>query len=174
MNLRDKLEHHYKAFDKSRISPDPLEFLHRFESEKDIEVAGFISSVFAYGNVKQIINTLDRIFILTNAQPFEYITNLNNNKDNKLRELKHRFYTGNDIVEFFRILNYIYRIHGSLRNYFIQFLNEDEPNLKHSINSFSSGLIKYAGKKKPVTNGIKFMFPLPSLGSACKRMNLIP
>src|SRR3990167_3905173 len=49
MNLSQKLNYHYKAFDKSQISPDPLQFLHLYEEEGDIEVMGFIASVFAYG-----------------------------------------------------------------------------------------------------------------------------
>lgn len=172
MNLKEKLERHYLAFDKNRISPDPLEFLHRFESEPDIEAAGLISAVFAYGNVKQIINTLERIFVLTEGRPYNFITNLSSYDERRLMELKHRFYTGMDIVVFFRILKYIYTKYGSVRNYFIQFYDAAEPNLKNDINSFSVSLIEYAGENTKVTNGVKFMFPLPSLGSACKRMNL--
>ena len=61
-NLEQKLEYHYKAFDKTKIEPDPLQFPHLFQEEKDIEVMAFIASVFAYGNVKQIINSLNKFF----------------------------------------------------------------------------------------------------------------
>jgi uncharacterized protein (TIGR02757 family) len=172
MNLKEKLEYHYLAFDKTRISPDPLEFLHRFENEQDIEAAGFISAVFAYGNVKQIINTLERIFVITEGKPFRFISDLSPKDAIKLKELKHRFYKGNDIAVFFSILNNIYAEHGSLRKFFIQFYNDKEPNLKNAINSFSYNMVEYASEKTDITNGLKFMFPLPSLGSACKRMNL--
>jgi len=172
MDMKEKLEHHYKAFDKTRISPDPLEFLHRYKSEQDIEATGFISSVFAYGNVKQIMNTLDRIFVLTDGQPYKFITTLSLKNEKSLRDLKHRFYTGDDIVVFFRVLKNIYTEYGSLRNLFIQFYNDKEPNLKNAINSFSFNMIEHTGKETEVSNGIKFMFPLPSLGSACKRINL--
>ena len=60
--LKQKLEYHYKAFDKTKLEPDPLQFPHLFKDEKDIEVMAFIASVFAYGNVKQIINSLKQIF----------------------------------------------------------------------------------------------------------------
>ncbi len=45
MNLKQKLDYHYKAFDQSQISPDPLQFLHLYKDKKDIEVMGFIASV---------------------------------------------------------------------------------------------------------------------------------
>jgi uncharacterized protein (TIGR02757 family) len=172
MDLNQKLEYHYKSFDKSHISPDPLEFLHRFETEQDIEAAGYISAVFAYGNVKQILNTLDKIFDLTAGKPNEFIINLTPKDENRLKELKHRFYTGNDILVFFRVLKYIYTEYGSLRNFFVQFYNEGDSNLKNAINDFSFQMIEIARERNAVTRGIKFMFPLPSLGSACKRMNL--
>ncbi len=61
MNLKHKLEYHYKAFDRTKLEPDPLQFLHLFKNESDIEIVGFIASIFAYGNVKQIENTLKEI-----------------------------------------------------------------------------------------------------------------
>ena len=77
MLLEQKLEYHYKAFDKTKLEPDPLQFPHKFTCEKDIEAMAFIASVFAYGNVKQIINTLNRIVNLMNNKPYEFIINFN-------------------------------------------------------------------------------------------------
>lgn len=45
--LKQKLDHHYKAFDNSQLIPDPLQFPHLFSDEKDIEVMVFIGSVFS-------------------------------------------------------------------------------------------------------------------------------
>jgi uncharacterized protein (TIGR02757 family) len=115
---------------------------------------------------------LDKIFDLTAGKPNEFIINLTPKDENRLKELKHRFYTGNDILVFFRVLKYIYTEYGSLRNFFVQFYNEGDSNLKNAINDFSFQMIEIARERNAVTRGIKFMFPLPSLGSACKRMNL--
>ncbi|MBK7497515.1 MAG: hypothetical protein IPI19_00015 [Ignavibacteriales bacterium] len=43
MNLKQNLENHYKAFDRTKLEPDPLQFLHMFKDERDIEVVGLIS-----------------------------------------------------------------------------------------------------------------------------------
>ena len=77
MNLKQKLDYHYKLFDKTQISPDPLQFLHLFSKEEDIELVGFIASIFAYGNVKQIINILDKILLISNSKPYEFVINFN-------------------------------------------------------------------------------------------------
>ena len=61
--LREKLEYHYKAFDRTKLEPDPLQFPHLFKNEKDIEVMAFIAAGFAYGNVKQIKNSLQKFLL---------------------------------------------------------------------------------------------------------------
>ena len=82
-NLKRKLEYHYKKFDASQIYPDPLIFPHRFAKESDIEISAFISSIFAYGNVTQILNSLERVHTLFGESPTEYFANFNP-KDHKV------------------------------------------------------------------------------------------
>jgi uncharacterized protein (TIGR02757 family) len=173
MTLKEKLDYHYKAFDKSRLSPDPLEFLHLFTDEKDIEAMGFIASVFAYGNVTQIIKVLSSIIVCSKNKPYSFLLNFNKRKLERLPVLKHRFYTENDVITFFLLLQRIYSEYHSVKNLFLQGYNLEEKNLKGAVSEFSRNclsIIKEMGEKR--SNGLKFMFPLPELGSACKRMNL--
>jgi uncharacterized protein (TIGR02757 family) len=173
MTLKQKLDYHYKAFDKSRISPDPLQFLHLFSEENEIEAMGFIASVFAYGNVMQILKVLSSIIVLAKNKPYSFILNFNKKDSAKLSGLKHRFYTGKDINTFFLLLKKIYSDYDSIKNLFLKGYNPEEKNLKSAVSVFSGsclGIIKEMGEVK--SNGLKFMFSLPELGSACKRMNL--
>ncbi len=175
MSLKQKLDYHYKTFDKSKISPDPLQFLHLFDDEKDIEAIGFIASVFAYGNVNQIIKTIDKILVAAENKPYDFIINFDRgNSAAKLTGIKHRFYSEDDIVSFFAALNSTYKQYDLLKNLFLKYYNPEEKNLKETINKFSSRLIKEVviHKSGIASHGVKFMFPLPSIGSACKRMNL--
>ena len=172
MKLKEKLEIHYKAFDKSQISPDPLEILHVFKSDLNKEALGLISSIFAYGNIKQIIKSQERILMATGYNPYNFILNLNHNDENKLKLIAHRFYTGDDTIWLFRVLSNIYKEYGSIKNYFLRFYNVNEKNLKNTIEGFSRSLIDNPGGKNALTHGMRFMFPFPSSGSACKRMNL--
>ncbi|MDR3611900.1 MAG: TIGR02757 family protein [Ignavibacteriaceae bacterium] len=172
MKLKEKLETHYRAFDKSQISPDPLELLHLFKNDLDIEAMGLISSIFAYGNIKQIIKSQQNIIEATGKNPYEFIINFNHNDEKRIRLISHRFYTGHDTVWLFKSLNAMYKEHGSLRNYFLRFSNERDKNIKNAIEGFSQSFIDYFESKRALTRGLRFMFPLPSVGSACKRMNL--
>ena len=176
MNLKQKLDYHYAAFDKSQISPDPLQFLHLFSIEHDIEAIGIIASVFAYGNVRQIINTLNKILTAAGNKPYEFIKNFHKkNLAYKLKDIKHRFYTEKDIALFFSLLNELYEEFGSLKNVFMSFYSPLDENIKNSMSGFSNEFIIRAEDKSlkhKVSQGVKFMFTRPEQGSACKRMNL--
>ena len=175
MNLAQKLNYHYKAFDKSKISPDPLQFLHYYKNDLDIEAMGFIASIFAYGNVKQINNSLNRIKSVTEDKPYNFIINFSTYNRKDFKSFVHRFYTEDDIVSLFLALNSVYKNHISLKNLFLSYYKPSELNLKNSISKFLSHFIttiKKQTRQKEISRGIKFMFPLPEKGSACKRMNL--
>ena len=173
MNLKQKLNYHYQKFDKTQLQPDPLQFPHLFKDEKDIEVMAFIASIFAYGNVKQIINTLNKFLIISDNEPFQFIQNFDHNKLKSEIKLSHRFYTQKDVTRFFHLLNQVYKDYGSIRNLFLSGYREDDNNIKNVITNFSNYFLQKA--KKVFGNpsrGLIFMFPLPEKGSACKRMNL--
>jgi len=171
--LKIKLDKHYEYFDKSQISPDPLEFPHKYSNENDIEVSAFISSLLAYGNVKQIINSLNKIHKIMGDHPHNYVLNKWTAKSiNDLGNFKHRFYSTKDIISMFAILNKIYNEYGSLKNLFLSCFYKNNSDLKSAVSDFSKKLILSAPKILCNSIGLKFMFPDPLKGSACKRMNL--
>jgi uncharacterized protein (TIGR02757 family) len=169
MNLKQKLDYHYNAFDKSTIIPDPLQFLHLFTKEEDIETAGFISSVFAYGNVMQIIRTLEKIFNAAGKNPYEYVFNFNGRQSEQIKTIKHRFYTSEDIESFFISYKKILHRAGTLREQFMEGYSPSDINIKNALNHFSKSFLDNSQKLTP---GVRFMFPMPEKGSSCKRMNL--
>ena len=44
------------------VKDDPVQFVHKFSGKNDIEIAGFIASVFAYGKREVFISKLNYIF----------------------------------------------------------------------------------------------------------------
>lgn len=171
--LKQKLEYHYKAFDKTKLEPDPLQFPHLFKDEKDIEVMAFIASVFAYGNVKQIINSLNKFLLICGNQPYQFINNFSIQKSDPQINFTHRFYSSKDVIQFFQLLKIAFDEYGSLKKLFLAGYNLEEEKLKNAITNFNKYFLTKARKEfKQLSRGIVFMFPLPEKGSACKRMNL--
>jgi uncharacterized protein (TIGR02757 family) len=110
-----------------------------------------------------------------NEKPYEYVINFSpvNHKD--FIGFVHRFYRETDIFNLFSALTITYKKFGSLRNLFVNFYNPNESNLKNIISKFSNHLINIIREltnQDKVSRGVKFMFPNPEKGSACKRMNL--
>ncbi|MBT8379745.1 MAG: TIGR02757 family protein [Ignavibacteria bacterium] len=171
MNLKQKLEYHYKSFDRSKLEPDPLQFPHMFSDKKDIEVMALIASVFAYGNVKQINSSLNKFLKIAENEPHKFIRNYKYSV--KSKSLIHRFYSENDVCKLFVFLQSAYNEYGSLENLFLAGLEENHLNLKNTITNFSNYFLSKSEKEfGEISRGIRFMFPLPEKGSACKRMNL--
>ncbi len=172
--IKNKLNYHYKAFDRNAIAPDPLEFPHLFSNKYDIEIAAFIASVFAYGNVIQIMKTLDKISSVIDENPHEFVLNYNHQKDYSLfNGIKHRFYTSEDISALFAGLNTIYNTYGSLNYLFLLYYFEKAENIKGALSFFSNNLTDIVIKaSEHDSRGVRFMFPDPLKGSACKRQNL--
>ncbi len=172
-NLKQKLEYHYKAFDKSQLMPDPLQFPHLFQDENDIEVMAFIASVFAYGNVKQIINSLNKFLLICENKPYLFITNFTPQKTLLQFSFIHRFYSSEDVIQFFQLLKIVYKEFGSLKKLFLKGYNPNDGNLKNAVTNFNQYFLDKAQKEfKTLSRGITFMFPLPEKESACKRINL--
>lgn len=172
-SIKKKLEYHYKSFNKSNIFPDPLIFPHRFHEKIDIELSAFIASIFAYGNINQIMNSLEKIHILLGKSPYKFLFNFSTEKHSAFfSEFKHRFYTGNDVKNLFIILQEVLYKHKSLKNIFLQKYSSKYENIKIPLSNFTNELNKIAIKNRLVSNGMNYMFINPQKGSACKRMNL--
>ncbi|MCK9279828.1 MAG: TIGR02757 family protein [Melioribacteraceae bacterium] len=173
IQLKRKLDYHYKEFDFSKLIPDPLQFPHRYTHIYDREISAFISSIYAYGNLKQIIIVLEKIHSIFGDSPYSYILESSSKKITKdFSVVKHRFFDGQDSVDLVLAIKNIFESYGSLKNLFLLYYFPDATTLKDSIHFFSLSLKNMFPKNSGKRRSIEFMFPDPYKGSACKRMNL--
>ncbi|WP_029165212.1 DUF2400 family protein [Aminiphilus circumscriptus] len=50
----------YETYASPRyLDPDPVLFLHRYDTPEDVEVAGLLAACFAYGKVRQIQRSVE-------------------------------------------------------------------------------------------------------------------
>lgn len=173
MSLKEKLDYHHKIFNRTKLEPDPLQFLHSFKDPKDIEIVGLIASIFAYGSVKQIENTLKKIIDVFDGKPYKFFKNFSQKDYKKLSGIKHRFYTEKDVLNLFIVVSNEVKKHGSIKKIFLSGYNISDKNVKNGIANFSNHFLNSIKQTfGKVTDGMIFMFPLPEKGGACKRMNL--
>ena len=55
------------------IDKDPVQFPRRFEKVQDIEIAGLLSAIIAWGNRKMICRDAERMLTLMDNEPYAYV-----------------------------------------------------------------------------------------------------
>lgn len=156
----DKLAATYETEDF--IKDDPIRFPNRFTTKKDIEIAGFISSLVAYGRRDIFTKKLDEIFNLAQNEPLNFIQNF---EPGMLGNFNYRFGKPEDFTQIFLILKELYSNGSSLEELFkYGYKNPVKENMFIPVTDYFYSRAKNAGQ------GFYFMIPNPNKGGAMKRM----
>jgi uncharacterized protein (TIGR02757 family) len=166
-DLRPLIESIYKRFNKrSFVSPDPLQFLYKYKNKKDREIVALIASSLAYGNVKQIIKSVEKALGKMGKSPYAYVVKSSTKKIKKdFKDFKHRFTKGHEISNLLIAIKRILKTHGSLNRRFVGFYKKTHKTLVPASRDFCDYLRKTAGD-------ICTLIPCPTKKSAFKRFNL--
>ena len=166
--FRTALDELYGVYNRpDYIHPDPLEFLHRYESKADREIAGFLASALAYGRVKQILKSVETILAAMGPSPSAFLSEDSKNRSHPLfNGFKHRFTTGEQIACLLAGLARVIRAHGSIEGCFLSGYRSSDENILPALTKFVSELDGACGRR------LAFLLPSPAQGSACKRLNL--
>lgn len=154
----DKLVQQYETEDF--IKDDPVRFPSRFKDKKDIEIAGFISSLVAYGRRDIFTKKLDQLFEIAQNEPHNFILNF---ESKVLGDFNYRFGKSEDFALIFSILKELYTKNGGLEELF-------KYGYENSENMFIPVCDYFYSRVKTETQGFKFMIPNPRNGGAMKRM----
>lgn len=178
-NLKSYLENLYQQYNHLFLSEDPLEFAHQFQNPRDQEIVGLLSSCLAYGNVKQIRASVQKVVAVLGEKPYDYVMAFDPEKQEEgLDGFAHRFTKGRDIVCLIYLLQQILARHPSLEDYFLKGYSIREKTVCSALTQFVEGLFKlrfpkdYPSKPSNTSQGIWYLLPSPASGSACKRLNL--
>jgi len=157
-----------KYENKDFIKDDPIQFIHKFKTKEDSELAGFIASLFAYGNRKMFINKLNDLFQRANYDIANYVRN---GDFRNLKGLEYRFSKDFDIIPIFEILSKLYTESNGLEDLFSYSFS---PERGEKYDHFLEKVVSYFYARAPQNAGHGFyhMLPNPQKGGAMKRMNM--
>lgn len=96
------------------IADDPIQIPHRFSKKEDIEIAGFLTSIIAWGQRKTIIRNATRLMGLMEDSPHYFLMNLEESELDRFAPFVHRTFNGADCRYFIQRLSEIYRNDGGL------------------------------------------------------------
>lgn len=157
----DELVEKYETIDF--IKDDPISIPHRFSDKKDIEIAGFISSLVAYGRRDVFIKKLNQLLEIAQNEPYNFIMNF---EPEILGDFNYRFGKPDDFAQIFNIMRNLYKKDGGLEELFnYAFQNQTDGNMFIPVTDYF-----YSRAQDNNAMGFKFMIPDARKGSAMKRM----
>ncbi|MGD0822147.1 MAG: TIGR02757 family protein [Desulfomonilia bacterium] len=162
------LEELYTTYNRPEfIHPDPLEFLEGYPDIADREIVGIIASSLAYGRVAQILKSISCILEKMGPSPRQFLEDVSRETLKALFPgFKHRFTTGEELVDFLMAIRDVIQTHGSLYQCFMMRYDPDDPDVVTCLESFVHRIKACLSTKE------NSLLPCPEKGSACKRFHL--
>ena len=133
--LKDFLDEKVELYNNPDfIESDPIQIPHLFSLKEDIEIAGFLSSIIAWGNRKMIINNSKKMMDLMGNSPYDFVMSHQDYQLARLENFVHRTFNGGDFVSFIKALQNIYKNHNGLESVFLK--NQEANSMQKSIHEF--------------------------------------
>jgi len=177
--LRRRLDRLYRHYDHRFVDPDPLQFVRVQTTGPDREVVGLLASALAYGNVLQIKRSIAGVLEVLGPRPAEAVRRIEPRAAaRQLSSFRHRFNDGADVACLLFFMRQMLESHGSVEAFFADGCPADAADVGPALASFSARALAldtgglYPGRRTPARAGVRFFFPSPEDGSACKRLNL--
>ncbi|MBI1769277.1 MAG: TIGR02757 family protein [Bacteroidetes bacterium] len=165
--LKDFLDGKAYHFNQpSFIELDPISIPHQYQKRQDIEVAGLIAAVLAWGQRVTIINKAKDFLNRMDDSPYDFLLNHKSEDLKQFKNYKHRTFNETDALYFVEFLSQFYQKYDSLEKAFAICITDD-----HTGN----GLINFhrlffSLEDFPLRT--KKHIPTPERKSACKRINM--
>jgi uncharacterized protein (TIGR02757 family) len=179
--LGERLETLYRLYGPETIATDPILFPRRYAPAEDREVAGWIAAAFAYGQVPIIQASVGRLLEALGPRPAEGLDAISDFRAfarGPLEGFRHRFHGARDAAALLYAIARVREEAGSVRAFFESELREDEPDVGGLLSRVVARLLALdyrpvLGRRSlPAQSPVRFFFPDPADGSACKRWNL--
>jgi uncharacterized protein (TIGR02757 family) len=177
--LRRRLERLYREYDHRFVTPDPLEFVRSQSGLPDREVVGLLAAGLAFGTVAQIKRSIEAVLRVLGPGPARALARLDPQElAFRLRGFRHRWVDGRDVACLLHFVRQMREGRGSIEAFFAEGLREDDADVGRALTSFASRALVldhgglYHGRRLPRSAGVRYFFPSPDAGGACKRLNL--
>lgn len=175
--LRGRLEPLYRACNVGGAVADPVEAVRAYADPADREIAGFIAAGLAFGRVASILGAVTRVLGCMGPSPAAFVRRFDPGRDaRRLDGVVHRWIRGRDVSALLLVLRRMLDDAGSIEGFFLSGDDPGAPDIEPGLESFCArardmDVRPVYGRRVP-RPGVHAFFPLPSAGSACKRLNL--
>ena len=164
------LEKQLKEFHKRDfLSTDPLCFVHRYQKPEDQEVVAWISALFSFGSVPQILKAIEKILTHIGPKPHSSLMQSSCQLPKQKNRINfYRFYSHDDVNALLRVTHLILKENKSLGQSLRAHYLKNRSHLEN-LGAWRKYILHHV---KAMSPGIRFMFPNPEEGAA-KRIHLL-
>lgn len=175
--LSPHLHRLYGAFNHERSAVDPIELVRPYLRPEDREVAGFIASALAFGNVRAVMQSVSNVLERMGPSPAAFAKAFSPRRDRAaFASVVHRWIRGDDVVALIWVLRQMLERSGSIEAFFVEGDDSAAADVGAALESFTTRALamdlRPAYGRVPARPGVAYFFTRPSQGSACKRLNL--
>jgi uncharacterized protein (TIGR02757 family) len=169
--LRARLDALRQDFGPEYRDRDPVRFAHRFPSAADREIAALLSALLAFGKVEVVLRNLEDAFRRLGPRPAEALRGIRPRSATKLaRGFRHRWIGETELARLFVACGRLLAGHGRLEQAFGAGDLPDCASIRPALAAFAERALRATGHGRD--RAMKFLFPSPDRGGACKRLNL--
>lgn len=179
--LAASLDRLSRAYPRAISESDPIRFPAAYERPEDREVAGWIASAFAYGRVETILASVGRVLAALGPHPARAVDSISDFPRFAREDLagfRHRFHSAADAASLLYAIATVRAEAGSVRRFFEGLQRPEDADAGGMISRAVGRILDFdwrpaVGRRSlPATSPVRFFFPDPASGSACKRWNL--
>jgi uncharacterized protein (TIGR02757 family) len=179
--LAARLDRLSRAYPRAISQIDPIRFPAAYERTDDREVAGWIASAFAYGRVETILASVGRVLAALGRRPARAIDSISDFPRFAREELagfRHRFHSAADASALLYAIARVRGEAGSVRGFFEGLQRPEDADTGGMLSRAAVRILlldwrpAIGRRSVPEASPVRFFFPDPASGSACKRWNL--
>jgi uncharacterized protein (TIGR02757 family) len=170
-SLKDFLNEQADVYNRPAfIEHDPISIPHRFTALQDIEIMGFWTAIWAWGQRPTILKKASELVTLMDGAPHDFVKNHQDSDLTRFLAVKHRTFNATDTLYFLHFLQQYYRVHDTLETAFLPpQISTDPP----TPNPVEAGLIAFHDRfcaDPYFPERTRKHIATPARGSTCKRL----
>jgi uncharacterized protein (TIGR02757 family) len=175
--LAPELDRLYDCFNRPDSAADPVQFVHRYADPADREVVAFCAAGLAFGRVASVLASIEALLHAMGDRPARFVRRFDPARNGPpLEPLVHRWTRGADLSALMLVLQAMIRRAGSIERFFATGHDPAHDDVGPALETFSEAAcavdVTAVYGRLPARPGVRYFFPRPSSGSACKRLNL--
>lgn len=156
---------------QGRIHNDPIEIPHRYKDPREIEIAGFIAAVLAYGRVDLFKACIDKMLALADCGLYAYLEDFDASRERpRFQGIYYRFNTEADLFDLMALMSRVIKKYKTIGHLFQSLYLSEDVDIGPTLSRFVAVLRNMLDA--PLSRGLSYLLPSPLSGSACKRLNL--